>query len=324
MSDVKAYLYDAEGTDREVAVDEVDVSELKDKQILWVIVLVRDEQVLRSVTNRLGVEDAPCSSIVDEHRRPELERHENFFRFSIDSVTTEKAESPNRQKIDFLVGENYILTVSNGEPEYFKEFRTREKGESMIGELEAESIVASLLDQNIVGYFRALNQLEGRIDSIDESVLKEDLDTETFLGEMVRLRSDASNLRRWLMPHREVYYALARPDFLQIAESTAAEHYRLLSQHFENAVDAVEHAREMVLGVFELYATKSTHKTNILIQRLTFLTLITGTVAVVAGILGMNFHADIFEIEGGFWYTVAGISIIGAAITVFARIRRWI
>ena len=324
MDNVKAYLYDAKGSDCEMKILDVDVSALNEHQILWIVITKRDLEVISSVTEHVGIMDAPCGLMVKEDAEPRLGKYNDFFHFSINAVSSGKHGSPQSLKVDFIVGRNYVLTVSTGEPEYFREFREREKGESMIGELDAESIVASLLDRNIVEYFRSLNGLETRIDSIDEHVLKSELGTDKFLQKMVQLRSDASKLRRWLMPHREVYYALARPDFQQIADSTAAEHYRLLSQHFENAVDAVEHARETVVSVFELYATKSTHMTNMLIQRLTFLTLITGAVAVVAGILGMNFEAEIFKIEWGFAITVGGLLLLGIVLTIFARVRGWI
>jgi Mg2+ and Co2+ transporter CorA len=79
-----------------------------------------------------------------------------------------------------------------------------------------------------------------------------------------------------------------------------------------------------VLSVFELYATKSSQLTNLFVQRLTFLTLITGSVAVIAGVLGMNFKADIFDAENGFWVTVCGIAIVAIGLTVYARFKRWI
>ena len=324
MDNVKAYLYDAEGSDREAEILDIDVSTLNNDQILWLVVTERDEEVLRRVTEKIGIKNAPCALMIREDSTPRLEKYDKFFHFSINAVTAGKHGSPHSRKVDFLVGKNYVLTVSTGEPEYFRHFRNREKGESMIGELDAESIVASLLDQNIVEYFRALNTLENRIDVLDETILKKEVDTEKFLQEMVKLRSDASKLRRWLMPHREIYFALSRPDFKQIAESTAAEHYRLLSQHFESAVEAVEHAREVVLGLFDLYATKTSHMMNVLIKRLTFLTLITGTLAVFAGIFGMNFKSELFEIESGFWITVVGLTLLGIAITIFAMIKRWV
>jgi magnesium transporter len=324
MDDVKVYLYDAAGHDEEIDLEQVDIEKLKKNQLLWVNVLKRDEKLLTEVTTSLKVEHVPCKRVIDDVARPNIDRFETFFRFCVDSVTTKKNAPPERLMVDYIVGTNFIVTVHAGEVEYFEEFRKREKGETPIGELDAESFLATLLDLNIVSYFRAIEELERRVDDIDERILKKDLETEEFLGEMVALRRDASRLRRWLMPHRDIFYSLSRADFHQIAESDSGEQYTMLNQHFESAVDAVENSRETVLSVFDLYATKSAQMTNTFVQRLTFLTLITGTVAVIAGIMGMNFKADIFDAENGFWVTVAGLVVISIAITMFARFRRWI
>jgi len=324
MENVQAYLYDASGPDEEVDLESIDVGKLGDKQLLWVNVSERHEKLLNAVTKHLGAKNVPCKSVLDDSGRPEIGRFEAFFRFCVDSVVSDEDRSPKKVMVDFIVGKNYVVTIHSGAIKYLDEFRERDKGESQLGELDAESFVATLLDLNIVTYFDALEEIECEVDELDELVLKQDVDTNKFLEKMVSLRRDTSRLRKWLMPQREVYYSLSRPDFQQVSESDSAEHYQMLNQHFETAVDAIEHARETVISVFELYATKTTHLTNILVQRLTFLTLITGSVAVIAGILGMNFKADIFELEYGFWITVAGLVLFAIGLAMFARFKRWI
>lgn len=324
MEHVKAYLYDATGKDDEVELESVDIGKLDEKQLLWINVSRREAQLLDRVTRQLGIKNVPCGSVIDDTTRPEIERFDDFFRFCVDSVAYESGRSPERVMLDFIVGKNYVVTVHSGKLDYLDDFRQRDQGESQLGELDAESFVASLLDLNVVTYFNALEKLEREVDELDETVLKEDLPTQKFLEQMVGLRRDTSKLRRWLVPQREIYYSLSRPDFQQISQSDSAEHFRILNQHFDSAVDAIEHSREMVISLFELYATKSTHFTNVLVQRLTFLTLMTGSLAVIAGILGMNFKAEIFELEYGFWFTVGFLFLVAIAVTVFARFRRWI
>jgi magnesium/cobalt transport protein CorA len=324
MENVRAYLYDAAGHDEEVGLDDIDIDSLEENQLLWVNVLRRDGGLLETVAASLKVENVPCRAVIDDSGRPDIDRFDTFFRFCVDSVINGKDKTLDRLMVDYIVGKNFVVTIHEGEVEYFEDFRKREKGETPFGDLDAESFVATLLDLNIASYFRALEDIEHRVDQIDERILKKDLETEEFLKDVVGLRRDVSKLRRWLMPHRDVFYSLSRADFPQIAESHSFEQYKLLNQHFENAVDAVENSRDTVLSVFDLYATKSAQMTNTFVQRLTFLTLLTGSLAVIAGILGMNFKAGIFEIENGFWVTVGGLVVVAASLTAFARFRRWI
>lgn len=322
--ELTAYLYDAVGNDEKIEIEDIDLKNLGKNKLLWVDLQERNEKKLEEIAAALELENVPCGAIIEGKRRPKIDKFEDFFQFCIDSVVTDTDAPFEKVSIDFIVGKNYVVTIHEGEVDYFREFRKREKGETTFGKLDAESFVATLLDMHIVSYFRALEELEIEVDELDEKVLKTDMETEKFLAAMVELRRKVSLLRRWLMPHRDVIYSLSRADFQQIAESDSLEQYKMLNSHFENAVDAIESSRDTVLSTFELHATRSAHRMNIFIQRLTFFTVLIGSLGVVAGILGMNYKVDFFESSIGFWLTIAGMAVITVTLTIFARHKRWI
>jgi len=321
---IKVYLYDAKGTDEELAFEAINLKKLDEKQLLWVDVFERAGETIEQTISVLGLKNVPVKSILNVSERPKIERFDDFFRFFIVSVRTFEDHRLHRVPIDFLVGKNFVVTIHDGDVDYFEEFREREKGETNIGELDAESFIAALLNLHIVTYFRALEEIETTVDKFDEKVLKKDLETDKFLAEMVGLRTNVSKLRRWFLPHRDVFYAFSRPDFQQISESDSAEQFKMLNQHFESAVDSIEDSRETVLSIFDLYATKTTHLTNVFIKRLTFLTVIVGALSVVAGSLGMNFKVDFFESSSGFWITITGMVLMAIGLTIFAKFKSWI
>jgi magnesium/cobalt transport protein CorA len=323
-ANIKAYLYDAAGTDESVDLDSIEVRELDESKLLWVTVLQRDARLVEKATSGLHMTHLPIKAIMEGSSRPVLLKFDEFFHFSINSVMLHTDESPLKNPIDFIVGKNLVVTISDNEVDYFVDFRRRERGETMLGVLSSESFIATLLDLHIVSYFNALGAIERQVDKLDSKVLKKDLETDEFLTRMVTLRRDVSKLRRWLMPHRELIYSFLRADFQQITQQDTRDLFKTLEEHFENAVDAIDGSRESVLGAFDLYATKSSQLTNIFIQRLTFLTLVMGTLGVVAGILGMNFQLEFFNSRYGFWIAVAGMIIFTVAATIYARRRRWI
>ena len=322
---IVAYLYDADGTDQTVDLKAGHLKNLTDKQILWITILERDEDLIRNVISDLQLKNPPIKTILNISERPKLDKFEDFYRFFISSVNPDKEGILRPIPIDYLVGKNFVITISSDEVEYFREFREREKGETRLGGLDTESFVASLLDLHIVSYFRALEDIERSVDKMDDRILKRDLEDEQFLREMVRLRRDVSKLRRWFLPHRDVFYALARPDFRHNIDSDSYENFQLLNQHFETAVDSIESSRDTVLSLFDLYTTKNAHRMNFTVGRLTFVTLIVGTLGVIAGIWGMNFEVGYFKsAETGFWLTIAAMGILTAGLAILAKFLRWI
>ena len=87
---------------------------------------------------------------------------------------------------------------------------------------------------------------------------------------------------------------------------------------------APESARELVIGSFELFSTRTAQRTNETMRVLTFVTVLLGTLSVLAGVLGMNFEAPIFSTGArGLTITIGVmLAIIAIAIAV-GRWRRW-
>jgi magnesium transporter len=321
----KVYLFDAKGNNKELDLEDVNLAKIKTNQLLWINILGREKETIAEAVSNLGLKNVPLNKVLLTSERPKIEIFEDFYRFFIISVKTSKEGEISRIPIDFLVGKNYVITVNDGEVEFFNELAKREKSESHLGELDAESFVAMLLDLHIVTYFRALEEIEEKVDKLDHRILRTDIQDHEILTEMVSLRKRVSMLRRWLLPHRDVFYAFARPDFRQIAQSDSADQFNLLNSHFESAVDAIESARDTVLSLFDLFTSKTSQKMNRIMQRLTFVTLLVGTLGAIAGVWGMNFEVSYFKsAETGFWMTIGIMGVLTVVLSVAAWMRGWL
>lgn len=322
--EIKAYLYDSNGEDREIEYASGIRERLSEDQLLWINILKREKSLIERVIKDLKFENAPVREFLNTDERPKLDKYENYYRLFINSVSITKKSRLNRVPIDFLIGKNTVITIQDGEVDYFAEFRELEEGERHIGEMDAETFVATLLDLHIVTFFRAVELIERDVDNFDEEILTSDLDDEEFFAQMLGLRRDVSKLRKWLLPHRDVFYALARPDFERIAESESAGHFQNLNRRFESAVNAIEDLRDTVLSLFDLYATHTSHLTNDLMRRLTFATIMFGAMGVIVGALGMNFDAGFFDTRNGFWIALLGLGLFSFTLILTARFRKWI
>lgn len=320
---ILTYLYDADGSDKQINLENSVVENLNDRQLLWVNILERDEEAIKRTAAILQLENVPLKNILTIRQRPHISKYRNFYHFFVVSVALGENEKIRPIPIDFLVGKNFVITVHDGDVEYLQRFTEQDEGETQLGELDAESFVATMLDLHIASYFRVLEEIEKEVDKIDVEILEKDLDDENFLKQTVRLRGEVSKLRRWFLPHRDVFYTLSRPDFKEIADTDSFENFQMLNQHFESAVDSIESSRDTVLSLFDLYTTKTSHRMNNVIKRLTFITLMVGMMSVIAGILGMNFEEDFFKSANAFWIAIAGMLALAIGIILFAWKKKW-
>jgi magnesium transporter len=320
---ILVYLYEADGTEREVDLKENILDEVTDSQLLWINILERDSEALKQVKAALNFEKMPIKGILRTHERPKIYKFKDFYHFYIISVETDAAGKIRPIPIDFLVGKNFVVTVHEGDVRYLQEFTRSVESESHIGDLDAESFVATMLDLHIVSYFRVMEKLEREVDELDDKILLKDLEDDEFIEQMVELRGKVSKLRRWFLPHRDVFYSLSRPDFKEIADSDSFETFKTLNEHFESAVDSIESSRDTVLSLFDLYTTKTSHRMSNTMKRLTFITLMVGGMGVIAGVLGMNFEIEFFKKGYLFWIVVAGMIGTISGVTFIAWKKRW-
>jgi magnesium transporter len=321
---LQAYLYNADGTDQEVEFDEKLVKKLTDRQLLWVDISGREEKEVESVAAVFKFNKQSVRNLLNPVDRPRLDIYGDYFQVYAIALEQEKKKHYEPVPLDLFCGQNYVVTAHPEDIEFLEDFKNQIKGDTKLGMLTAESLVASLLEWHITSYFRVLEKLEIEVDKLDEKILKSSPER-SFLPELLKLRNRVSRLRRLLAPHRDVFYALSRPDFVLLAESESAPHFKTLNDRFERAMDSIETARDLVISSFDLLTTRTAEYTNDVMKVLTFGTLILGATGLIAGILGMNFEMEFFKSgSAGFWSVIGGMVFLVAGSIVFAKLKGWL
>ena len=192
-----------------------------------------------------------------------------------------------------------------------------------IGKLGADSFAAALLDRLLTAYFDAVDAFEERLDDLEVEILKPRVPS-AHLQELRRMRHVVAQLRRLLSSHRDLFDAMARPDFQPDQPEKVEAQFRAVSRRYERTMDAVENARDLVVGSYELLTTRLSQRTNDTMRALTFVTVMLGSLAVVAGVLGMNFQASLFETGStGFWITVGAMAGFVVLALLIGHRRGW-
>ncbi|MDQ2941809.1 MAG: magnesium transporter CorA family protein [Chloroflexota bacterium] len=316
-------LFDADGTDREVEVDASVVKGLTDHQLLWADVMGDDERELRRTAELFSLEEQSLSNLLKPIGRPRLSVLSDYFEVNVVALGGDDRPVP----LDLFAGANWVVTVHRDEITFLGDFRDQLAGDTELGRIEAPSFLAGLLDWQIGTYFESVDDLERSVDVLDERALSRSQDYDerfAVVTDLVRLRHRIGKLRRMLTPHRAVFAALARPDFEVIATSDSAAHFRAIADRLERAIDAVENARDLLIGSFDLYMTQTAQRTNDVMRILTIVNVVLLPAVVLAGIMGMNFNVGFFENANLFWVVLAVMVAIAAASLALARWRHWL
>ena len=321
-----ALLFDADGSDREMAIGGIELARLSERQLVWIDLQQREGRDALACLRSLGLEEAAraLEERQDDEAQPRLQNFGDWFLVQAVAVAHPGSLRFTAEPLTLVIGRNFVVTVHRDPLPFLDQLRERERGDTQLGMLSAESFTVSLLDWQLTTYFEAIADLEAEIDRLEVQMLMRRMRGE-HLPDMARMRRGASQLRRLLAPHRAVFGAMARPDFRPDPEGINDKQFRALNERFERSMDAVDNARDLVIGSFELFATRTAHRTNETMRVLTFVTVLLGTLSVLAGVLGMNFEAPLFHTgQQGFVITIVAMLVLVAIAVAVARWRRWL
>ena len=164
----------------------------------------------------------------------------------------------------------------------------RIEADASVGRLDGAAFARSILDAAVTSYFEAVDAIEAEVDRLDARSLRSNPDDD-LLADLVALRRRVARLRRALSAHREVYATLASADFSKIAEGEDVRTgFVTVAGRFEDAIHSVEDSRDLLLGSFDVFMTRTAQRTNDVMKVLALATVLLLPGSLIAGLLGMN------------------------------------
>ena len=323
-SAARVFLYDAGGHDQEVPLTAQLLGNLTDEQLLWIDARSADPAELAQIFTTLQLDATVQQLGMDEKGAPRLARCGEFMHITLVALHFTSPDQWKPVRTSVLWDRRMVLTVHPTEVDAFEGFTTQARGETRIGALSADVFLSALLDWHLASYFTAIELIERSVDRFDEHVLTGE-PSEDLVHDLVKLRRGVSRLRRLLLPQREVFHGLTRPDVAYDVGEQAARQFQSVGMRFERVREALEHAADLIQGSFSLHASRAADSANAFLKVLTFGTFLLGAMGVIAGMLGMNFQARLFEAgEPGFWTVVLSLASLAVVSVLVARRRKWI
>jgi zinc transporter len=161
--------------------------------------------------------------------------------------------------LDLVAARNVIVTVHAGKVEALSAFASEVGDVALLGKLDAAAFLGALVDTVLVSFNRQVEDIEREIDRLDEIALRGD-DHAGFLQRVVDLRRRTAALRRLLVPQRETFGPLSRPDFELHDE--LGQPWPGLVDRLERTIDGIERARELLLGSSDLYVARAAQRSG--------------------------------------------------------------
>ncbi len=321
---VTARLFDADRTDSTLELDAALRRRLGDRQLLWVDVEgALDPGVADAIARRMGLAPRTRRALVQAAERPHVSLHGSYFHLRL-ATAADGATSTSPRWLDLIASEGIVVSCHAEPIEPLVHLDDRIEADTTVGAIDGAAFVRSVLDATVTGYFQAVDRIEDAVDEIDGRALGPRSGDE-LLERLVALRRRVARLRRTLSDQREVFATLGAAEFKAVVSDDDAADFRVIADRFQAALQSVEDSRDLLIGSFDVFMTRTAQRTNETMKALTLVTVLLLPGSLIAALLGMNVEVPLPK-DGpeSFWLVVIAIALVAVAVLVVARLRRWI
>lgn len=264
----------------------------------------------------LSIEDT-----LSPNGRVKLEEFPAYLFVTLRAVTfCETTDDPydlETANLYLFVGTNFLVTVHAGKAPSVEAVVAIVERNTDLLERGVGRIAHMVMDTAIDEYFPILDQVDGFVDSLEERVFARF--EQSAMQDIFQVKRLVLSLRRYLMPQREIFNALAnRPT--KFLDPAVQVYFRDVYDHVLRINDSLDTYRELLSSTMDSYLTQVSNRLGHITKGLSVVATISIPFVVISGMYGMNFQdIPLSHHPHGFWIMLVLQVLIGIGLLAVLR-----
>ena len=346
---------------RDYPLDDLD-GLLRDPSVLvWLDLEDPDRVTLDSLALELGLDPNAVEDAVEEGERVKLSRHANhlFITTYATRIATD-ADAPHHSRVttsqvSVFVLPRGLITVRRGSALDIDGVASRWDDDPLLCEQGVGGLLHGLLDTIVDGHFDTIQNLDDAIQEIEDALFADDRAPKVLQESVYRMRRELVELRRIVLPMREVVASILRRRLVMAGSGgiavaleggpvPALDHpaatpapplpaalyapidgwYDDLYDHVLRASEWTESLRDMLASIFETNLSLQDARLNTIMKKLAGWAAIIAVPTAVTGWFGQNVPYPGFAEPFGMFQSIAAILIGSVGLYLLFRKYDWI
>ncbi|MGB8598537.1 MAG: magnesium/cobalt transporter CorA [Burkholderiales bacterium] len=293
--------------------------------VTWINVdSVQMPGALEAFGKTLGFHPLMLEDILNTEQRPKYEDYGDYVFLVVKMLDLEGAENQMTiEQLSLVVGANYVISFQERPGDVFNPVRERiRKNVGRIRKMRPDYTAYAIMDAVVDRYFDVIDHIGEKIEVLENQLVANPKpDT---LREIHALRRELIFVRKSVWPMREVIASMQRAGSDLIHENTGL-YLRDLYDHVIRITDSIDTYRDMLSGMQDVYLSSISNRTNEVMKVLNLFSSIFLPLTFITGLFGMNFHNfPELDWQYGFQGTLFLMLILGAAMLLFFKVKKWI
>lgn len=290
----------------------------EDDCLVWADLQAPDADRLVELGQELALNALAVEDVTAHHERPKASRYATHtfltaYALQLDSGTGDLAYT----QVSAFVLKHAFVTVHADEFDVDRIVERWDENSDLM-KYGVKALAWGMLDVLVDGHFDVVQQLDDEIESLEDLLFDQVNSSHEAQRRTFALRKSLVQVRRAVLPMREVVNTLMRRDF-DISEELRP-YFDDLYDHVLRAAEWTESLRDMISSVFETNLSLQDARLNTIMKKLTSYTALIAIPTAVTGFYGQNVPYPGFGKHGGFITSLIVIAgLLSALYLVFKR-----
>ena len=268
--------------------------------------------------HRLAVEDA-----VHDHQRPKLDRYDShLFLAAYAVMLDDESGKLSKTEVKAFITAHALVTVHG--PEFdMDRVVARWDRDPDLAKHGVAFLLWGLLDEIVDGHFETVQQLDTAMESVEDALFDDRPRDKEVQRRSFEFRKSLVELRRVVLPMREVVNTVLRRD-LEAIDPQMAPYFQDVYDHVLRATEWTESLRDLVSTILDTNLSIQSNRMNLIMKKVTSWAAIIAVPTAITGFFGQNLAFAGFGTVWGAWLSVGLIIVASAVLYVSFKRRDWL
>jgi magnesium transporter len=287
-------------TDEDFSLSDVSEHLAKKDAVVWVDLCAPDREDLQLVADELGLHRLAVEDATTGRQRPKFDRYPGHDFLSAYSVhlDVDSGELVTGEIAAFITA-NALVTVRRDDEFSIDGLLARLDDDVDLTQHGVGALVHGLLDFVVDGHFDAVESLDEEIEQLEDLLFDDRPHDRAVQLRSFELRKSLVQLRRVVLPMREVVNTLMRRD-VDFVSDDLMPYYQDVYDHVLRATEWTESLRDLVSTILETHLTIQGNRLNIITKKVTSWAAIIAVPTAITGFYGQNLPYPGFSHTSGF------------------------
>lgn len=313
---------DADGLHDAGPLDDVSRHRTEGNGLLWIDVTDPQPEEMERIGREFGLHPLALEDAIRRHQRPKIDLYDGFM-FIVFYALELEDERPRTRELSLFVGRGWVVSVHEGALDVVAKTARRWAEHTVDGgSADAGLLVYALLDSVVDGYFPVVDAIAERTEDLETAIFAgADGDTQ---AEIFALKKDLLAVRRIVGPERDVMNVLIRRD-APLFSGREITYFQDVYDHLLRITDAIDLYRDLLATALDASLSMTSFRLNVTVKRMTSGSIILMSMALVAGVYGMNFvNMPELDWQYGYPMSLGLMAAIGGGLAWFFHRIDWL